>query len=68
MVGLSQEATTEPVKSGTLNPENYSILWKDTKMQSTPWHLTFLTGKITFNASDKVATGSFDKTAKLWDT
>ena len=59
---------TELVKFGTPSQESFSIPWKGTKMQFTPWRLTFLTGTVSFNASDKVATGSFDKTAKLWDT
>ena len=37
-------------------------------MQYIPWLLMFHMGIIFCYASDKVATGSFDKTAKLWDT
>lgn len=37
-------------------------------MQYMPWHSTCLLGKYLHNHRDKIATGSFDKTAKLWDT
>ena len=32
------------------------------------WLLMFLLGNFICSCSDKIATGSFDKTAKLWDT
>lgn len=37
-------------------------------MQSIQWLLMFHLGIYIFIFSDKIATGSFDKTAKLWDT
>ena len=58
----------ELAKFGTLNQGSFFTLSKGTKMQFTPWLLTFHTGTVSFNQSDKVATGSFDKTAKLWET
>ena len=57
----------ELAKSGRLKQENSFILYKDTKMQFIQWRLTFHTGTYLVIRSDKVATGSFDKTAKLWD-
>lgn len=59
---------TEPAKSGKLKLVNFFTPSKDIKMLSTPWLLTFLTGIYSLLFRDKVATGSFDKTAKLWDT
>ena len=32
------------------------------------WHSMFHTGNLVSISSDRIATGSFDKTAKLWDT
>ena len=67
MVDLSQAATIEHAKSGKRKPANFFILLKDIKMLYIPWLLTFLTGNYFLLFRDKVATGSFDKTAKLWD-
>lgn len=41
-------------------------------MWFTLWHLTTLMGKINnndlrYSYSDKIVTGSFDRTAKIWD-
>ena len=57
----------EPVKFGKLRPVNFFIRFKDIKMRFILWRLIFLMGTLYFLSSDKVATGSFDKTAKLWD-
>jgi len=58
----------ELVKFGKHKLENYFILLKVIKMLFIPWLSIFHTGIYYFNFRDKVATGSFDKTAKLWDT
>jgi WD40 repeat protein len=39
-------------------------------MWFTPWHLIILMGKImelNIFVRDKIVTGSFDRTAKIWD-
>lgn len=57
----------EPVKFGKLRPVSFYTRFKDIKMRFILWRLIFLMGMLYFLSSDKVATGSFDKTAKLWD-
>ena len=64
----SQEVMIGLVKYGRLRLVSYCILLKDIKMQYMPWHSISRMGKYLNLFRDKVATGSFDKTAKLWDT
>lgn len=56
------------VKYGKHKLEIYYILYKDTKMLYILWHLISHLGTHNYIYSDRIATGSFDKTAKLWDT
>lgn len=56
------------VKFGKHKQENFYIHYKVIKTQYILWLLIFHTGKYINLFRDKVATGSFDKTAKLWDT
>lgn len=59
----------ELVRFGTLKLELSSILSKDIKMQFMPWLLMSLSGIYSFKSSrDKIITGCFDTTAKLWET
>lgn len=57
------------VKYGKHKLAIYYILYKDIKMLYILWHLIYLMGTyiIYYKYSDRIATGSFDKTAKLWD-
>jgi WD40 repeat protein len=58
----------EHVKFGKHKQENFYTHYKDIKTQYILWLSIFHTGKSINLFRDKVATGSFDKTAKLWDT
>jgi hypothetical protein len=58
----------EHVKFGKHKQENFYTHYKVIKTQYIRWLLIFHTGKFIYLFRDKVATGSFDKTAKLWDT
>lgn len=67
-INLLLVAMIELVKFGILRLVTFSILYKDIKMQSILWLLMFLSGNSSIISRDRIATGSFDKTAKLWDT
>lgn len=67
-ISLSLGAMIVLVKFGILILEICYIHSKVIKMQSILWLLMFLMGKKSFIFRDRIATGSFDKTAKLWDT
>lgn len=67
-IDLLLEVMTERVKYGTQNLEICCIHWRAIKMQSIQWLLMFHLGKILIIHRDKIVTGSFDTTAKLWDT
>jgi WD40 repeat protein len=67
-IGLLLVAMIELARFGTPKVGISSIPWKDIKMPCIPWPSTFLMGTESEMCRDRVATGSFDKTAKLWDT
>jgi WD40 repeat protein len=67
-ISLSLGAMIVLVKFGILILEICYIHSKVIKMQSILWLLMCLMGKKSFISRDRIATGSFDKTAKLWDT
>lgn len=67
-INLLRAAMIEPAKFGIHNQAICFILWRDIKMLSTPWPSMSLLGIYSVLCRDRIATGSFDKTAKLWDT
>ncbi len=64
----SPAAMIGPARSGIQKPAIYSTNWRDTKTQSTLSPSTCPSGTISSISRDKIVTGSFDCTAKLWDT
>lgn len=68
VISSLQVAMIVPVKYGRLKQAIYFILSKVIKMQCILWLSMFHSGNTSFISRDRIATGSFDKTAKLWDT
>lgn len=68
VISSLQVAMIVPVKYGRLKQAIYFILSKVIKMQCILWLSMFHSGNTSIISRDRIATGSFDKTAKLWDT
>jgi WD40 repeat protein len=67
-IDLLQVVMIELVKYGKLKLGIYYIRFKDIKMLYILWRLMYHLGiKLLLFFRDRVATGSFDRTAKLWD-
>jgi dynein assembly factor with WDR repeat domains 1 len=67
-LGSLQAATIEPAKYGKLKPASSCTRSRGIRTLSTAWFSMCPTGKERVKRSDRVATGSFDKTAKIWNT